>query len=103
MPKFNDSSLVSACLNYEPETDRAKPNSIRHHHKQLDEHFDSLRKQMYLSQYKLDFKAPLKKLNINLERSKPAESSVKSDVKTGCRCPKCLGSQKLNFSKKIPG
>lgn len=93
MQKFNDSSLVSACLNFSP-TDRQRkrqePGLINYAHKQLDDHFDSLKKEMYLSQYQHDFRAPEKDSSPK-SASRPAAIKTAYPVSNGCKCPKCLG------------
>ena len=100
MQKFNDSSLVSACLNFNPEFETQRRPQLQHNHhhhqdrQQIDHHFDSLKREMYMSQYRLDFKAP--KRAPNIERIAQPQTTKPEIVNTsqtvfGCRCSKCLG------------
>lgn len=100
--KFNDSSRVSACLNYENEKFNFS-NSPLHSTKLLNEHFDLLRKEMYMSQYKSDFKAPSREstnqmFNIHTYRTRSDSSLLaenEKNVVTGCKCSKCSEKEQL--------
>lgn len=66
MRKFNDSSLVSECLNY------------------------NLNNEMYMSQYKLDFSPPRRSITTT-KCQHQTQVPRKLDLNSTCRCSKCLG------------
>lgn len=81
MKKFNDSSLVSACLNYGREHQNI--HSSYESENRLDKEKNNLysvKNEFYTSQYKLDFTAP-----------QNTKISQGFDSKSGCRCQKCQG------------
>ena len=84
MQKFNDSSLVSACLNYNLNNEQT--SKILSNRKV--EHFESLKNEMYLSQYKLDFSPPRRSITTTKNQ---AQVPRKLDLSSTCRCSKCLG------------
>lgn len=85
MQKFNDSSLVSACLNYNLNNEQTtKMLSYRE-----VEHFKSLKNEMYMSQYKFDFSPPRRSIITTTKYQ--TQMPRKLDFNSTCRCSKCLG------------
>lgn len=71
MKKFNDSTLVSSCLNFAESVPRQSRDD------------DAVwKKEIYLSQYKRDFKEP----NVS------SFQRLSQPTLNGCRCLTCLGS-----------